>query len=100
MKQVIIIILFLLQGSWLFAQQEKSYIHKGNQLYQQQKYTEAEANYRKAVEQKNQNVTGNFNLGDALYKQKKFDEAGKQFTTFASLQKSRTIAMAFALAAC
>ena len=79
MRQLIIIILFLLQGSWLFAQQDKSYIHKGNELYKQQKYTEAEANYRKAVDQKKQNVnTGSFNLGDALYKQKKFDEAVQQ----------------------
>jgi hypothetical protein len=34
MKQLIIIIL-LLQGTWLFAQ-EKSLVHKGNELYQQQ----------------------------------------------------------------
>ena len=38
MRQLIIIILFLLQGSWLFAQQEKSLVHKGNELYQQKKF--------------------------------------------------------------
>ena len=50
MKHLIIVILFLLQSSLLFAQQEKSYIKKGNALYQQQKYGEAEADYRKSVE--------------------------------------------------
>ena len=79
MKQIIILLLFLLQGSLLFAQQEKSLVKKGNELYLKQKYKDAEDNYRKAIEKKNQNVEGNFNLGDALYKQKKFADAGEQF---------------------
>ena len=92
MKQLIIIILFLLQGSWLFAQQEKSYVHKGNELYQQKKYTEAEVNYRKSVEKKSKNIEGNFNLGDALFKQKKFAEAGEQFNQLAGESNNKTIA--------
>ncbi|MDB4919325.1 tetratricopeptide repeat protein [Mucilaginibacter sp.] len=92
MKQLIIIILFLLQGSWLFAQQEKSYVHKGNELYQQKKYTEAEANYRKSVEKKSKNVEGNFNLGDALFKQKKFAEAGEQFNQLAGESNNKAVA--------
>lgn len=83
MKQLVIILVFLLQGTILFAQQEKSLIHKGNQLYEQKKYKEAEESYRKSVEKKNQNVEGNFNLGDALFKQKKFAEAGDQFNQLA-----------------
>lgn len=83
MKQLIGILLFLLQGSLLYAQHEKGYIKKGNELYQQQKYTEAEASYRRSVEKKNQNTEGNFNLGDALYKQKKFADAGTQFNKIA-----------------
>lgn len=83
MKHLVIIILFLLPGFWVYAQQEKSYVHKGNKLYQQQKFKEAEENYRKALAKKGQNVPGNFNLGDALYKQKKYAEAGEQFTNLA-----------------
>jgi len=83
MKHLVIIILFLLPGFWVYAQQEKSYVHKGNKLYQQQKFKEAEDNYRKALAKKGQNVPGNFNLGDALYKQKKYAEAGEQFTNLA-----------------
>jgi len=89
MKHLFFILLFLLPGLALFAQQEKSYIKKGNELYQQQKFKEAEADYRKSVEKtpdarKDQNVAGNFNLGDALYKQKKFDDAGEQFSKLAA----------------
>lgn len=93
MKRFYIIILFLLPGAWLFAQ-EKSYIHKGNKLYQQQKYDEAEANYRKAVEKKDQNVEGNFNLGDALYKQKKFADAGEQFNKLAATGNNKALTAA------
>lgn len=84
MKQFILFLLMILNGSVLFAQDAKSLIHRGNQLYEQKKFKEAEVDYRKAVEKKNENLTGNFNLGDALYKQKKFDNAAKNFTEIAS----------------
>lgn len=94
MKNLIIVILFLLQSSLLLAQQEKSYIKKGNALYQQQKYQEAEADYRKSVEKKDKNVEGNFNLGDALYKQKKFADAGTQFNKLAGTANNKTLTAA------
>jgi len=92
MKQVFIVILCLLQTSLLLAQQEKKYIKKGNDLYQQQKYQEAEADYRMSVEKKSQNVAGNFNLGDALYKQKKFADAGEQFNKLAAAANNKAVA--------
>jgi len=91
MKQLIIIILFLLPGGLLFAQQEKSLVKDGNKLYEEKKYTEAEANYRKSI-QKKKNTEGDFNLGDALYKQKKFDEAGQQFNQLGSTSGNKAIA--------
>jgi tetratricopeptide (TPR) repeat protein len=95
MKQIVIVLVVLLQGLQLFAQQEKSYVKKGNDLYQQQKYKEAETDYRKAVEKKNQNIEGNFNLGDALYKQKQFDKAGEQFTKIAESHNKAIAAKAW-----
>jgi len=90
MKQLTIFLLFLLPGLQLFAQQEKSYVKQGNELYQQKKYKDAEADYRKAVTMK-QNAEGNFNLGDALFKQKQFDKAQEQFTKLGE-SKNKTIA--------
>lgn len=83
MKKLITLLFILLPFISLFAQQEKSYIKKGNDLYQQKKYDEAEANYRKAVNKKAQTIEGNFNLGDALFKQKKYSDAGEQFNKIA-----------------
>ncbi|WP_214228256.1 tetratricopeptide repeat protein [Pedobacter sp. B4-66] len=91
MKQFIIVIYILLQGSLLFAQKEKKYIHKGNQLYQEKKYVEAEASYRQSVDKSKASVEGNFNLGDALYKQKKFDNAVQKFTDIASSSNDKAV---------
>jgi len=78
-------------NSALFAQDEKSYIHKGNELYKQQKYKEAEVNYKKSVDKKSQYLPGNFNLGDALYKQKKYDDAIQKFTDIAGTSNNANI---------
>jgi Ca-activated chloride channel homolog len=84
MKQLITFLLVVLNVPVLFAQDAKSYIHQGNVLYHQKKYKEAEEAYRKATAKKDQTVESNFNLGDALYKEKKFDSAGRNFSAIAS----------------
>lgn len=91
MKQIAFTLILILNVTVLFAQDAKSLIHHGNELYEQKKFKEAELNYRKAVEKKNENVTGNFNLGDALYKQKKFDNAAKNFTNIASTATNQSV---------
>lgn len=85
MKQFILGILMVLCSTALFAQSKKGLLHKGNQLYEQKKYKEAEAYYRKAdTDKKQPDLTGKFNMGDALYKQNKFDDAAQDFTDIAS----------------
>jgi len=84
MKQLIILLFVILNAPALFAQDAKTYIQQGNELYKLKKYKEAEAAYRKAAAaKKGQTVESNFNLGDALYKEKKLDSAGKVFETTA-----------------
>jgi Ca-activated chloride channel family protein len=91
MKQLFIILIILLSGSQLFAQREKSYVKKGNDLYQQKRYKEAAELYSKAVEKKKESVEGQFNLGDANYKQKEYDKAVEQFTKIAESNKNKGI---------
>ncbi|MGH7237607.1 MAG: tetratricopeptide repeat protein, partial [Candidatus Saccharimonadales bacterium] len=99
MKHLIIILGFLVAGTGAFAQAKK-YIHKGNQLYKEQKYKEAEADYRKSADsnansRSGQNAAANFNLGDALYKQKKFTDAGDEFNKLGeSSAKNKLLAAA------
>lgn len=91
MKRLIIIISLLTPATLLFAQKEKRYIHQGNKLYEQQKYAEAEASYKKSVAQSKTSEPGNFNLGDALYKQKKFDLSAQKFTDIAGSAKDKAV---------
>jgi tetratricopeptide (TPR) repeat protein len=66
------------------GQSTRSYINEGNGLYEEGKYSEAEISYRKALEQDAQSMKGRFNLGDALHKQKKFDQSVREFETTAA----------------
>lgn len=70
---------FLLLSASLNAQQEKKYIRQGNREYDKDKYSDSEISYRKAMENNKQSPDAVFNVGDALYKQNKFEDAGKQF---------------------
>lgn len=63
-----------------YSQAEKKYIRKGNRDYDKGKYAESEILYRKADEKNPQSPDATFNIGDALYKQKKYEDAGKKFT--------------------
>lgn len=74
---------FLLSSTLAQVQSERKLIRKGNELYKEKKYTEAEASYKKSLGANNKSVEGNYNLGNSLYKQGKFEDAEKQFQTIA-----------------
>jgi tetratricopeptide (TPR) repeat protein len=71
------------------AQSGKRYIRKGNELYQKKQYTEAEANYKKALQQNQQSDVGRYNLGNSLYSQKKFEEARTQYANSAKISSDK-----------
>ena len=58
-----------------FAQNEKELIKKGNDAYDKKEYDNAATNYKQATEKNPVNATAQYNLGNALYKNKKTDEA-------------------------
>jgi Ca-activated chloride channel homolog len=62
-----------------FAQKEKKEIRAGNDRYEKGNYSDAETEYRKALEKNQTSYPGTYNLGGALYRQKKFDEAVQQY---------------------
>jgi len=61
------------------AQQERSLTRDGNRLFDKGKYADAEASYKKALEKKSTFTEAVFNLGDAMYKQERYDDAIRQF---------------------
>jgi Ca-activated chloride channel family protein len=52
-------------------------IAEGNRYYSVSQFDLAEASYKKALESEPNNLTAQFNLANALQKQKKYDEAEK-----------------------
>ena len=78
LKETLLCLLLIFSAS-LNAQTDKKYIRKGNREYEKNKFSDSEISYRKAIDKNKQSPDAVFNVGDALYKQNKFEEAGKQF---------------------
>lgn len=80
--------IFILSSYHATGQNEKKYIRQGNGKYSDEKFPDSEILYRKAIDANKMSGDALFNLGDALYKQNKFDEAGKQFMDNAQKAKA------------
>jgi Ca-activated chloride channel homolog len=72
-------IMSVCMSSLAAAQTVRSHISDGNAMYKDQKFADAEAEYRKSLEKDNQVMQGYFDLGDALYKQQHYDEAVQNY---------------------
>ena len=57
------------------AQSKRNLINDGVNLYESKKYSDAEVKFKKGLEKDNKMFQGHFNLGDAYYKQGRYDEA-------------------------
>ncbi len=66
---------------------ERRLVRAGNQQYERQNYVESEVTYRRALEKAPESYEANFNLGNALYKQERYDEA---FSLFVQLGADTT----------
>ncbi|MFA6570271.1 MAG: tetratricopeptide repeat protein [Bacteroidota bacterium] len=68
---------------------EKEFIKKGNDLYKSKKFNDAEINYRKSLEKNKNSFIGNYNLGDALYKQGQYEKATEKFNELTNQNTSK-----------
>jgi tetratricopeptide (TPR) repeat protein len=74
-KKAAILSVFLFAAFTSFSQSENAAIRKGNQDYAHQKFSDAIANYQKATTTAPDSFKGWYNLGNALYKNGKTDDA-------------------------
>lgn len=72
-----ILLICLCTSTWSWAQRKE--IVEGNSEYKAGRFHNAESAYKKSVEKAPQQFTGNYNLGNALYRQNKFEEASQQY---------------------
>ena len=61
------------------AQTVRSHISEGNRVYNKSKYTDAEVEYKKALEKNPKSKEAQFNLGNSYYKQQRYDEAMREY---------------------
>lgn len=78
-KTHIFIVLTLGSFFSLIAQSERKMTRNGNTNYETGNFIDAEINYKKALEKNSDLLEAQFNLGDALVKQERFDEALEAF---------------------
>ena len=72
-------ILSLLMCITSFAQNKKSFLRDGNELYNDSSYNDAEMQYRKSLEKDQDYFNASFNLADAVYKQERYEESSALF---------------------
>lgn len=63
----------------VYAQDYRTNTRKGNKEYNDNKYEEAEISYRKALMEDSTFYKAQYNMGDALYKEKRYNDAVKYF---------------------
>ena len=97
MKRAGVYILFLVLFSAAgLGQSGKKYVREGNRNFEEKKFEESEVSYRKAINKETDLFDANFNLGDALYKQEKFDEAANEFNGLANrFESDKELAKAY-----
>lgn len=72
------------------AQTDKGLIRQGNKEFKNGNYSEAEVSYRKSLD-KEYSPKAQFNLGDALYEQKNYEAAEKNFSEVAERNVSKSL---------
>ena len=81
--------LILIMAFNLMAQKERHDIREGVKEYNDKKYGNAEVTWQKAVDKKPGSFEAKYNLGDALYKQEKYDDAIKKFSNLRESTKDK-----------
>jgi len=89
LRYISILVLAITICSICLAQKERSYVREGNILFYEDKFPDAEASYKKALEKNQKMDEGIFNLGDALYRQERWEDAADQFKTIAETSNDK-----------
>ncbi|GHV10361.1 hypothetical protein FACS1894162_4030 [Bacteroidia bacterium] len=91
MKRLLYILFILCFSLPSFAQKQvRKDLRSGNKEYNKENYTDAEVDYRRAIEANAHSIEGAYNLGNALYKQGKGNEALEQYQVVVGNEKDKS----------
>ena len=89
-SKYILFAVFLLSAAFVSAQKaERDYIRKGNRLFNDSVFVDAEVNYRKALEINPKSTVSMYNLGNTLSQQQKFQDAMEQYASASKIEKDK-----------
>ncbi|TRX40978.1 tetratricopeptide repeat protein [Bacteroides sp. HF-5092] len=89
-NKYILFAVFLLAAAGVSAQKaERDYIRKGNRLFNDSVFVDAEVNYRKALEANPKSTVSMYNLGNTLSQQQKFQDAMEQYVSASKIEKDK-----------
>ena len=89
-SKYILFVVFLLSAVAVSAQKaERDYIRKGNRLFNDSIFVDAEVNYRKALEVNPKSTVSMYNLGNTLSQQQKFQDAMEQYVSASNIEKDK-----------
>lgn len=89
-SKYILFAVFLLLAAGASAQKaERDYIRKGNRLFNDSVFVDAEVNYRKALEVNPKSTVSMYNLGNTLSQQQKAQEAMEQYAAAGNIEKDK-----------
>lgn len=89
-SKYILFAVFLLSAAFVSAQKaERDYIRKGNRLFNDSVFVDAEVNYRKALEVNPKSTVSMYNLGNTLSQQQKMQEAMEQYVSASNIEKDK-----------
>ena len=101
----LVTVILVMAVTTLFGQNERKFVRNGNKLFMEAvrdttkldtvKFSNAETEYRKALNKKPTDLKWNYNLADALYKQQRFEDAEGKFAELGEkmenpIEKART----------
>ena len=89
-SKYILFILFVILAAATSAQKiKRDYIRKGNRLFNDSVFVDAEVNYRKALEVNPKSTVSMYNLGNTLSQQQKFKDAMEQYVAAGKIEKDK-----------
>lgn len=87
--KLIPVLLFIFIGGEAFGQNPRQMTRKGNKLYEDGKFTEAEVQYMKSLDTDEHMFEAKFNMADAMFRQKKYDQAIEQLQILAGTTEEK-----------
>lgn len=92
MNKFLLILIFTGFASGFFSAQENynTLVYEGNKKFDSNNYEGASGKYLSAIKANGKDFTAHYNLGNAFYKQKKYDEAKAEYTKASELATNLT----------